>query len=138
MASLDRIRTKGFRHWYERQLVECHAWLLSWFLGLIVLISGVELVGGNSQDRRVGALLLGAGLLVTLYSWRRYRLMLEIAERLGEQAVCPGCEAYAKFSVESSGPNPMPDGGDLALERESGGIWLRARCRKCGDEWMIK
>lgn len=59
MASLDRIRTKGFRHWYERQLVECHAWLLSWFLGLIVLISGVELVGGNSPDRRVGALLLG-------------------------------------------------------------------------------
>ncbi len=138
MASLDRIRTKGFRHWYERQLVECHAWLLSWFLGLIVLISGVELVGGSGLDHRGGALLLGAGLLVTLYSWRRYRLMLEIAERLGEQAVCPGCKAYAKFSVESSGPRPMPDGGDFVLEGQSGGIWLRARCRKCGDEWMIK
>ncbi len=137
MASLDRIRTQGFRRWYERQLVECHAWLLSWFLGVIVLISGVELVGGAGPERRSGALLLAAGLFVTLYSWQRYRLMLEVAERLGEQAACPECKAYAKFAVKSSGPQPMPDGGDPALEKRGGGIWLRARCRKCGGEWMI-
>lgn len=138
MASLDRIRTEGFRRWYERQLIECHAWLLSWFLGLIVLISGVELVGGVGSERKGGALLLAAGLFVTLYSWRRYRLMLEVAERLGEQAVCPDCKTYAKFVVESSGPNPMPDGGDSILEKQGGGIWLRAQCRKCGGEWMMK
>jgi hypothetical protein len=34
-----------------------------------------------------GVLLLIGGLVVTLYSWKRYRLLLEIAERLGEQAV---------------------------------------------------
>jgi hypothetical protein len=138
MASLDRIRTEGFRRWYERQLIECHAWLLSWFLALIVLISGIELVGGTGSERRSGAMLLAAGMLVMMYSWRRYRLMLEVAERLGEQAVCPGCQAYARFGVESSGPTPMPDGGDAALEKQGGGVWLRARCRKCGGEWMIK
>ena len=83
-------------------------------------------------------LLLLGGLAVALYSWKRYRLMLEVAERLGEQAACPGCKVYAGFSVESAGPVPLPDGGDSALENHGGGVWLRAKCRKCGDEWMIK
>ena len=132
MASLDRIRTHGFRRWYERQLIECHAWLVSWFLGVIVLVSGLE-VAGNNASRLMGALLLLGGLAVTLYSWKRYHLLLEVAERLGEQAVCPGCQAYGKFRVESSGPAPLPDGGDPALENHGGGV-----CRKCGAEWTIK
>lgn len=110
MASLDRIRTEGFRRWYERQLIECHAWLVSWFLGLIVLVSGLEVAGAGGASRMSGVLLLIGGLVVTLYSWKRYRLLLEIAERLGEQATCPGCNTYGKFKVESSGPAPLPDG----------------------------
>ena len=138
MASLDRIRTDGFRRWYERQLIECHAWLVSWFLGLIALVSGLEVAGQGGASRMSGALLLLGGLAVTLYSWKRYRLLLEIAERLGEQAVCPGCQTYGKFKVQSSGPAPLPDGGDPALENHGGGVWLRVRCGKCGDEWMLK
>lgn len=138
MASLDRIRTDGFRRWYERQLIECHAWLVSWFLGLIALVSGIEVAGQGGASRMSGALLLLGGLAVTLYSWKRYRLLLEIAERLGEQAVCPGCQTYGKFKVQSSGPAPLPDGGDPALENHGGGVWLRVRCGKCGDEWMLK
>lgn len=138
MASLDRIRTHGFRRWYERQLIECHAWLVSWFLGVIVLASGLEMAGWAATSRLQGVLLLMGGLAVTLYSWKRYHLLLEVAERLGGQAVCPGCQAYGKFRVESSGPAPLPDGGDPALENHGGGVWLRAKCRKCGDEWLIK
>lgn len=138
MASLDRIRTDGFRRWYERQLIECHAWLVSWFLGLIVLVSGLEVAGEGGASRTSGALLLLGGLAVSLYSWKRYRLLLEIAERLGGQAICPGCKAYAKFRIESSGPSPLPDGGDPALEDYGGGVWLRACCRKCGDRWTLK
>jgi hypothetical protein len=138
VASLDRIRTDGFRRWYERQLIECHAWLVSWFLGLIALVSGIEVAGQGGASRMSGALLLLGGLAVTLYSWKRYRLLLEIAERLGEQAVCPGCQTYGKFKVQSSGPAPLPDGGDPALENHGGGVWLRVRCGKCGDEWMLK
>jgi hypothetical protein len=102
VASLDRIRTHGFRRWYERQLIECHAWLVSWFLGVIVLVSGLE-VAGNNASRLMGALLLLGGLAVTLYSWKRYHLLLEVAERLGEQAVCPGCQAYGKFRIVADG-----------------------------------
>lgn len=138
MASLDRIRTDGFRRWYERQLIECHAWLVSWFLGLIVMVSGVEVAGTGSTSRMSGILLLLGGLAVILYSWKRYHLLLEIAERLGEQAVCPKCKAYGKFKVQSSGPVPLPDGGDPGLENHGGGLWLRVQCRKCGDEWTLK
>ncbi|MDP1611722.1 MAG: hypothetical protein Q8M11_11755 [Sulfuritalea sp.] len=137
MASLDRIRTDGFRRWYERQLIECHAWLVSWFLGVIVLVSGLELAGQSSASRVSGSLLMLGGLAVIAYSWKRYHLLLEIAERLGEQAACPGCKTYGKFAVLSSGPAPLPDGGDPSLENHGGGIWLRARCKKCGDEWML-
>lgn len=137
MASLDRIRTVGFRKWYERQLIECHAWLVTWFLGLILLVSGLELAGDGAASRISGTLLMLAGLAVTLYSWKRYHLLLEIAERLGEQAVCSNCKTYGRFAVLSSGPAPLPDGGDPALERRGGGIWLRVRCTKCGDEWML-
>lgn len=137
MASLDRIRTDGFRKWYERQLIECHAWLLSWFLGVIVAVSGLEVAGSGARSLVWGALLLLGGLAVTLYSWKRYHLLLEVAERLGQQAVCPVCSTYGKFKILSSGPAPLPDGGDSMLENHGGGLWLRAKCRKCGDEWML-
>ena len=138
MAALDRIRTEGFRRWYERQLLECHAWLLSWFLGVILLVSGIELAGSGRRSLPVGAILMLAGLIVTLVSWRRYRLMLEIAERLGEQAACPSCLTYARFSIDAYGPRPLPDGGDETLTDKGGGIWMRAHCRTCGTEWVLK
>lgn len=137
MASLDRIRTDGFRRWYERQLIECHAWLVTWFLGIIVLVSGLELSGAGAT-RVSGIALLLSGALISLYSWRRYRAMLVTAERLGEQASCPSCKAYARFNVLSSWPASLPDGGDPAIESPDSGLWLRARCRKCGGEWMIR
>ena len=138
MASLDRIRTHGFRRWYERQLIDCHAWLVSWFLGLIVMVSGIEVAGAGGASRLSGALMVLGGMAVIWYSWKRYHLLLEIAERLGEQAVCPKCQTYAKFKVQSSGPAPLPDGGDPALENHGGGLWLRVQCRNCGDEWTLK
>ena len=137
MAALDRIRTHGFRRWYERQLIECHAWLVSWFLGVILLVSGLELAGSGAASRLLGVALLLTGLAVAAFSWKRYHLLLEVAERLGEQAACPACKAYSKFKIISSGPAPLPDGGDPALENHGGGAWLRAQCRKCGVEWMI-
>ncbi|MBK9520400.1 MAG: hypothetical protein IPO13_01990 [Rhodocyclaceae bacterium] len=138
MAALDRIRTDGFRRWYERQLIECHAWLVTWFLGVILLVSGLEVAGAGSRSRVLGVILLLSGLAITVFSWKRYHLLLEVAERLGEQATCTGCETYARFSIKSSGPAPLPDGGDPALENHGGGVWLLARCRKCGNEWTMK
>ena len=138
MASLDRIRTDGFRDWYQRQLIECHAWLVSWFLSVIVLVSGIEVAGADAASRISGALLVLGGLATALFSWKRYLLLFETAERFGEQATCPGCKAYGRFRVLLSRPAPLPDGGDTSLDNHGGGIWLRAQCRKCDEEWMLK
>ncbi len=136
MASLDRIRTEGFRRWYERQLIECHAWLVSCFLGMIAVASGME-VAGQAGMRPVGMAVALGGLVVAAWSWERYRIMLKVAEQFGEQAACPACLVYSRFSVTASGPAEMPDGGDPGLEKRSGGVWIRACCRKCGEEWTL-
>lgn len=138
MASLERIRTHGFRLWYERQLIECHAWLISCFLGIICTVSGLEVMGQHTSGSRLtGVMLAIAGAALSLLSWKRYRGMLAIAERLGERAICPGCQAYSKFRVVDSGPTPMPDGGDPEIDSLGDTIWLRAECRKCGRRWVL-
>ena len=138
MAALDRIRTQGFRRWYERQLLECHAWLLTWFLGLILLVSGIEISGYDRNSAFVGAFLILTGLLITLYSWKRYRVMLKDAERLGEQAVCPKCKAYSRFQILSFDSRSLA--GKLDEDREFTGqeILLNAQCRTCGTQWVMK
>jgi hypothetical protein len=45
MASLDSIRTHGFRHWYKHQLIVCHGWLVSCFLGILCAASGIDVSG---------------------------------------------------------------------------------------------
>lgn len=134
MASLHIIRTHGFRHWYERQLLECHAWLVSCFLGIICAASGVEV---SAQARLLGLALTVAGIVMAWFSWRRYRGMLALAERLGERAVCPGCQTYAKFDITASGPTPLPDGADPQIDRLGAPVWLRARCRRCTHVWVL-
>lgn len=134
MAALDRIRTHGFRHWYERQLLECHAWLVSCFLGIICAASGIEVA---AQARLLGLSLTVAGIGMAYWSWRRYQAMLGIAERLGERAVCPQCQAYARFKVIDAGPTPLPDGADPDIERLGGAVWLQVRCQHCGHDWVL-
>jgi hypothetical protein len=138
MASLDHIRTRGFRRWYERQLIECHAWLVSCFLAIIGFASGIEVFGQHTAETRLwGGLLALAGVGTALFSWRRYSSMLAIAERLGERAVCPSCGAYSNFRVLDSGPKPMPDDGDADIEHLGASVWLRARCNKCQADWVL-
>ena len=38
------IERHGFRRWYERQLIESHAYLALGFVALILLLSGLELL----------------------------------------------------------------------------------------------
>jgi len=137
VASLDRIRKDGFRDWYQRQLIECHAWLVSGFLGIIVFVAGIE-VGADAASRFAGAFLMLGGMAIAVYSWNRYRRLFATAERLGAQAVCPGCKTYGRFRVLLSSPGSLPEGEDAAPENPGGGSWLRVRCRKCAEEWTLK
>jgi len=134
MASLDRIRTHGFRAWYERQLLECHAWLVSCFFGIICAASGIEV---SRQALLLGLALTVSGIVMALYSWRRYRAMLAFAERLGERAVCPNCQVYAQFKIIAAAPTSLPDGTDPDIDRGDETFSLQAQCRRCGHVWKL-
>lgn len=139
MAALERIRTHGFRAWYERQLIECHAWLVSWFLAVIVLVSGLEVFGSREPGgRQVGVVLIVGGGLYAWLAWRRYRAMLLIAEHYGNLATCPGCGVYGRFEVVESGTNPLPDAGEATPGPATRNLWMEAACRKCETHWKIR
>ena len=114
------IAKLGFKRWYERQLLESHAWLVSCILCALVVCAVLELVGLRISS---------AGGLVTLFfiylagvlgwhSLKRYRAIMGEAERLSEQSTCKSCRTYAAFDLIAEHP-------------------LSARCRKCGNEWRF-
>ncbi|HMM55903.1 MAG TPA: hypothetical protein PKC23_12890 [Candidatus Desulfobacillus sp.] len=136
MDALVRLRRLGFRKWYERQLLESHLYLVTCLLGLIAVLSAIELFGARrSAGEAMLAIAVGlGGVWVCLFCWRRYSRILRLAERLGDHAHCPRCDAYARFEIV--------DGGRALDEATAGDgdpreVWLRARCRKCGCEWTL-
>ena len=46
------IERHGFRRWYERQLIESHAYLALGFVALILLLSGMELLSTAESGMR--------------------------------------------------------------------------------------
>ena len=128
MDALHTIRKLGFRRWYERLLIEAHAWLVTAFLALVLAFALFE-----THDQ-AGILIQRLALLCTaifsiLGAWaayRRYVATLRRAELLGEGAVCPQCGTYAKFNVEAVLEN---DAGDVTQ--------LSACCRKCQRHWQL-
>lgn len=132
MHTAEKIRRLGFRRWYERALLESHAYLVSCFLGMTLAIAGIEVVGGRQG---IGQILLGVavggfGVGVCLFSWQRYHRLLMLAEHLGAGATCGRCGQYASFRlVAGSDDAPAP--------AEAGPMWLHVKCRECGNEWVI-
>jgi len=131
----DAIRKLGFRKWYERQLIESHAYLITCFLCMILvvaLVEGFSFRAPGLQPLLTLALIAGGGL-VGLLSLRRYGKLMREAERLSGCSTCTGCGAYAKFDVVESGGSPGPSQvGDGTPT-----TWLRVRCRKCGHGWTM-
>lgn len=131
MSTAERIQKFGFKRWYERTLLESHAYLVTAFLGMIVTFAGIELVGERSGASRLflGLAASGTGIaLVALGLHRYYRILLR-AESFGDSATCAHCSAYASFNVLASGNSSESVDGDTA--------WLKVRCRRCGNEWTM-
>jgi ribosomal protein S27E len=130
MQLADGIRKVGFRRWYERALAESHLYLATAILCLVAALTGVEFYSASGTGaQRLGFLALvfaaGAGCVWAL---NRYRDGLLAAQRAAERSTCDTCGAYAALDVVRSGtttPQRVP------VE------WVRVRCRKCGNEWMI-
>jgi hypothetical protein len=135
MAGLEGVRRRGFRRWYERQLIESHAYFVSCFVCMILVAAALE-VSGLSQpgSNRLGMIALAlAGGVLAVVSWTRYRDILTNAERVAEVATCAHCGDYGRFAVTDWGPR------NSALPEAPGDPrWLRVRCRACGHDWLIE
>ena len=117
----SEIARLGFRKWYERRLLEAHAWLVTALLCAIVLALSVELLA--SEKSAVGwlgtaGLIFVAGLIVW-HGVRRFLQLLAEAEHFASQSTCASCRRYAAFKVISELPR------------------VSVRCRKCGHEWTF-
>jgi hypothetical protein len=131
----DAIRKVGFKKWYERQLIESHAYLVSCFLCMIVVAALLEEFSFRAPGLKplVSLAVIGGSGLLGLFSWRRYRAIMGEAERLGDHSTCAGCGAYARFDVVDAGGSSGPSQTD----GETPTTWLRVRCRKCGHDWTM-
>ena len=116
-ASIERL---GFKRWYERQLIESHAWLVSCILCALAICAVLELHGLRVTSVASLATLAFVYLagVVGWHGLKRYRAIMGEAERLSEQSTCKSCRTYAAFDLTAEHP-------------------LSARCRKCGHEWRF-
>lgn len=112
----------GFKKWYERQLIEAHAWLVTAVLVAIVIavaLEGVTLRRPLAEVLPIVGLLFVGGL-VCWHAVRRFHVLLAEANRLAEDSTCRSCGAYSRFAVIEEYPARM-----------------KVRCRKCSSEWML-
>ncbi len=123
MEPSDSIGKLGFRKWYERQLIEAHAWLISCVLCIIcVAVFAEEISFRLGAMRGLGFVgLIAAAGWVASFAWKRYLLTMTEAERLAACSVCPGCGAYGIFYVS----------------RATRGAAMDVRCRRCNADWTI-
>lgn len=121
MGPARSIARLGFRKWYERRLVEAHAWLLTALLCAVYAEAALETM--SPGENAVAWLGTAGGIFVAaLIVWhglRRFGAILREAERCASQSTCSGCGSYATFQV-------------LAPPQ------LTVRCRKCAHEWTIR
>jgi hypothetical protein len=135
MRPASDIRRLGFKHWFERQLIESHVYLVTAFLCLTLVLAVFEELGsraGGLEQAGLLALILAGGALGIL-AWERYRVILFRALQLSEHSVCEKCRAYARFSVLDSARGDIQDG-----EEDREGAWLRVKCKRCGHEWTME
>lgn len=131
------IRKHGFRKWYERQLIESHAALVSCLVCGIVLAALIEQISLFKFDMNSLSLLGVAFGAIALggFSWRHYITVLERAERYGERSVCLQCKTYARFEILATGLDELGPAAQAVAPLEA--AWIRVRCRTCGNSWRM-
>ena len=124
MKLAEGIRKHGFRKWYERELLQCHAHLLLTLLCTIGLFAAFEALGRfrafGDQLLNIVAIIVCGG--IGLWALRRYLRLLLHAEATAHQADCPQCKAYGRFKLESENSR------DSSVE---------VCCSKCQHRWTI-
>jgi hypothetical protein len=118
MEPADSIRRLGFARWYERRLIEGHAWFISVFFCIVAIAASMEELSFRGSIARllVYVIVVAAAGAIGIYGLVRYQQILSEAEELGEHATCRACGAYARFRLISPS---------------------QVRCRKCDNEWRL-
>jgi hypothetical protein len=118
MEPADSIRRLGFARWYERRLIEGHAWFISGFMCIVAVAASMEelSVRGSVPKLLFHVTIIVAAVAIGIYGLVRYQKILMEAEQLGEHATCRACGAYARFRLISQS---------------------EVRCRKCDHEWRL-
>jgi hypothetical protein len=131
----EEIQRRGFRRWYERQLIESHAYLVTAFLALILLLAGFEAMGSMRGSPVYYVAIVGiaaaAGTL-TWVAWQRFMVLLARAELFANAASCPRCQTWGRFEVLSAEAAETDDPPEAGRPH-----WLRVRCRACAEQWRI-
>lgn len=129
MSLPDAIRQRGFKRWYERQLIEGHAYLVTGLLALIMMAISLEMIEFRQSVRGFATLLLvgTVGSALTLFAWRQFTFLLARAEYFAGRATCAACHTYGRFAVDHAVPNSA----------SIGGYTVHVQCRKCGHRWTI-
>ena len=122
MEPARSISRLGFRKWYERRLIEAHAWLVTAILCAIYVEASLE--GMSSLKGQVMAWLgmaggIFVGGLIVWHGLRRYFAILREAERFSSQSTCSACKAYARYDVLCEEP------------------CITVRCRACQQQWTM-
>lgn len=119
----DGVRRVGFRKWYERELLSSHAHMLLALLCTIALMGSMEAFGGGTlAEKLLDIVFFVVSGAIGLWALRRYLYLLMHAEEVANQAVCPQCQEYGRFTVASE-------------DRRSDQVTVC--CRKCQHHWTI-
>lgn len=123
------IGERGFRRWYERQLIDGFLCMITGVLSLIMMSIALEMLEFRATAGGLLALVsiavVGGGLCAL--SWRKFHWLLARSEYLARQATCSRCRTYGRFTVLSSHD----------VVESPAGCAIDVRCRGCGKEWTM-
>ncbi|MDX1374152.1 MAG: hypothetical protein R3357_01240 [Burkholderiales bacterium] len=121
MEPARSIGRLGFRRWYERQLTESFAWLVTCLLCAVVVAAGIESIWPRLLTWRGLAMLAFVYVagLICFYALQRFLTLLTRANRIASESTCEKCSANGRYEVLS----------ETAA--------MRVRCRGCAHEWTI-
>ncbi len=121
MEPARSIGKLGFRRWYERQLTESFAWLVTCLLCAVLIAAAIESIWPRLMTWRALAMLALAYVvgLICWYALRRFLVLLTRAEHYASHSTCAQCDTNGRYDVLSETAR------------------MRVRCRKCAHEWTI-
>jgi hypothetical protein len=123
MEPSDSIAKLGLPRWYERQLIEAHAWLVTCILCGVVVAASLEGLSlrAHGWEPVLRLVFVVAAAPLGWHAWSRYRNLMTRAMRVSDGAICSACGTHGHLQVVGSA------GGSISV-----------RCRNCSHAWVIE